>query len=52
MLSKLDASAPYHRWILCGGLGLHAEEVTEKCPMGLNSEEGFTEMDEDGNMAD
>jgi hypothetical protein len=33
-------------------LGLHAEKIAEKRPMGLNSEEGFTKVDEDGNMAD
>jgi hypothetical protein len=33
-------------------LGLHAEEIAEERPMGLNSEEGFTEVNEDGDMAD
>jgi hypothetical protein len=28
------------------------EKVAEKSPMGLNSEEGFAEMDENGDMAD
>jgi hypothetical protein len=46
MLPKLDISTPYHRWIFGGWLGLHAEKIKEKSPMGLNSKEGFTEVDE------
>jgi hypothetical protein len=52
MLPKLDANAPYHRWIFCGGLGLHAEKIAEKGPVGLNSEEGFTQVDENRDVAD
>jgi hypothetical protein len=29
----------------------YAEKITEKSPMGLNSEEGFTEVDENGDVA-
>jgi hypothetical protein len=47
LLSKLDAGAPYNGWILGGGLWFNAEEEAEKIPMGFNSEEGFTEMNED-----
>jgi hypothetical protein len=37
LLSKLDASAPYDRWILGGGLWFHSEEEAEKIPMGFDS---------------
>jgi hypothetical protein len=47
LLSKLDAGAPCNRWILGGGLLFHPEEEVEKIPMGFDSEEGFTKMNED-----
>jgi hypothetical protein len=52
MLPKLDSSAPYCRRVFLGGLGFHAEKIAEKSPMWFNSEESFTEMDENGDMAD
>jgi hypothetical protein len=51
LLSKLDAGAPYNRWIFGGGLWFDSEKEVEKIPMGFDSEEGFTEMDEDCDMA-
>jgi hypothetical protein len=32
-------------------LRLYSEKEAEKIPVGFNTEESFTEMDEDGNMA-
>jgi hypothetical protein len=51
LLSKLDAGAPYNRWIFGGGLWFYSEKEAEKIPMGFNSKEGFTEMDKDCDMA-
>jgi hypothetical protein len=51
LLSKLDAGAPYNRWIFGGGLWFYSEKEAEKIPMGFDSEEGFTEMDKDCDMA-
>jgi hypothetical protein len=51
LLSKLDAGTPYSRWIFGGGLWFYSEKEVEKIPMGFDSEEGFTEMDEDCDMA-
>jgi hypothetical protein len=47
----LDAGAPYNGWILGGGLWFDAEEEAEKIPVRLDSKEGFTEMNKDGNVA-
>jgi hypothetical protein len=41
LLSKLDAGAPYNRWILGGGLWFDSEEEAEKTPVGFNSEKRF-----------
>jgi hypothetical protein len=51
LLSKLDTGAPYNRWIFGGGLWFYSEKEAEKIPMGFDSEEGFTEMDKDCDMA-
>jgi hypothetical protein len=51
LLTQLDAGAPYNRKFFRGGLWLDAEEEAEKIPVGLDSEEGFTEMDKNRNMA-
>jgi hypothetical protein len=51
LLSKLDASAPYNGHILGCGLWFYPEKEVEKIPIGFDSEEGFTEMDEDRDMA-
>jgi hypothetical protein len=51
LLSKLDAGVPYNRWIFGGGLWFYSEKEAEKIPMGFDSEEGFTEMDKDCDMA-
>jgi hypothetical protein len=51
LLSKLDAGAPYNGHIFGCGLWFYPEKQAEKIPMGFDSEEGFTEMDEDCDMA-
>jgi hypothetical protein len=52
LLTQLDAGASYNRKFFRGRLGFDMEEEAEKIPVGLDSEEGFTEMDENGNVAD
>jgi hypothetical protein len=52
LLPKLDASAPYNGWIFGGRLQFYAEEIAKKIPMGFNSKESFTKVDEDCNVAD
>jgi hypothetical protein len=52
LLPKLDASAPYNGWIFGGGLWFYPEKKAEKIPMGFNSMESFTKVDENSNMAD
>jgi hypothetical protein len=51
LLSKLDAGAPYNGQILGCGLWFYPEKEAEKIPVGFDSEEGFTEMDKDCDMA-
>jgi hypothetical protein len=51
LLSKLDAGAPYNGQIFGCGLWFYLEKKVEKIPMGFDSEEGFTEMDKDCDMA-
>jgi hypothetical protein len=51
LLSKLDADAPYNGQILGCGLRFYPKKEAEKIPMGFDSEEDFTEMDEDCDMA-
>jgi hypothetical protein len=52
MLPKLNAGAPYNRWIIGGGLRFHTEEIAEKIPMGFDSKESFTKMNENSNVGD
>jgi hypothetical protein len=52
MLPKLNASAPYDRWIIGGGLRFHTEEIAEKILTGIDSKESFTKMNENSNVAD
>jgi hypothetical protein len=52
LLSTLDAGALYNGWIFGGGLRIYPEKKAEKIPMGFNSKESFTKMDEDSNVAD
>jgi hypothetical protein len=52
MLTKLNASAPYNGWIFGGWLRFYTEEKVEKIPIGFNSKESFTKVDENSNMAD
>jgi hypothetical protein len=52
MLPKLNAGAPYNGWIFGGRLWVYTEEIAEKIPMGFNSKESFTKVDENSNVAD
>jgi hypothetical protein len=52
LLLKLDAGTPYNGWTFGGGLRLYPEKIAEKIPMGFNSKEIFTKVDENSNMAD
>jgi hypothetical protein len=52
LLPKLDAGASYNGWIFGGMLWFYAEKIAEKIPMGFNSKESFTKVDEDSNVAD
>jgi hypothetical protein len=52
LLPKLDAGAPYNGWIFRGKLRFYPKKIAEKIPVGFNSKESFTKMDEDGNVAD
>jgi hypothetical protein len=52
LLAKLDAGAPYNGWIFGGGLRLYLKKIAEKVPMGFNSKESFTKVDENSNVAD
>jgi hypothetical protein len=52
LLTKLNAGAPYNGWIFGGRLRFYMEEIAEKVPMGFNSKESFTKVDENSNVAD
>jgi hypothetical protein len=52
LLPKLDAGAPYNGWIFGGRLWFYPEEIAEKIPMGFNSKESFTKVDENSNVTD
>jgi hypothetical protein len=52
LLPKLNAGAPYNGWIFGGMLRFYTEEIAEKIPMGFNSKESFTKVDENSNVAD
>jgi hypothetical protein len=52
LLPKLNAGAPYNGWIFGGRLRFYMEEIAEKIPMGFNSKESFTIVDENSNVAD
>jgi hypothetical protein len=47
VFAHLDPSFPHYSGIIGAGLGLHSEEFSEKDPMGLDPQEGLTEMYED-----
>jgi hypothetical protein len=51
MLPKLDAGIPYRRWVIGGRFWLDTEKIAKKIPMGFDSEESFTKVDEDRNVA-
>jgi hypothetical protein len=51
LLPKLNAGVPYNGWIFGGRLQFYTEEIAEKIPMGFNSKESFTKMDENSNVA-
>jgi hypothetical protein len=48
----LDPVSPHYSGITGAGLGLHSEEFAEKVPMGLDPQESFAEMHEDGGVED
>jgi hypothetical protein len=50
LLPKLDAGAPYNGWIFLGRLRFYLEKIAEKIPMGFNSKESFTKVDENSNV--
>jgi hypothetical protein len=52
LLPKLDASTLYNGWISGGRLLFYVEEIAEKIPMGFNSKESFTKVNENSNMVD
>jgi hypothetical protein len=52
LLPKLNAGAPYNGWIFGGRLWFYTEEIAEKIPMGFNSKERSTKVDENSNVAD
>jgi hypothetical protein len=43
---------PYNGWIFGGRLRFYTEEIAEKIPMGFNSKESFTKVDENSNVVD
>jgi hypothetical protein len=51
LLSQLDAGAPHYSKFFRGWLGFDAEEEAEQIPVGFDSEKCFTEVDENGNVA-
>jgi hypothetical protein len=52
LLPKLDAGTSYNGWTFGGGLRLYPEKIAKKIPIGFNSEESFTKVDENSNVAD
>jgi hypothetical protein len=52
LLTQLDAGAPCNGKMFRGELRFDAEEEAEKIPEGFDSEESFTEMDKNRNVAD
>jgi hypothetical protein len=50
VFSHLDAGSTDYSWVVSAGLRLQAEEFPEQDPVGLDPHEGFTEMDEDGDV--
>jgi hypothetical protein len=52
LLPKLDAGATYNGWIFGGRLRFYPKNIAEKIPMGFNSKESFTKVNEDNNVAD
>jgi hypothetical protein len=51
VLLQLDADTPNHERLERSRLWFQTEEIPEKSPVRLDSEESFAEVDEDGNMA-
>jgi hypothetical protein len=47
----MDVGAPYHRRVIGARLWLDMKKIAEKIPMGFDSEENFTEVHKNGNMA-
>jgi hypothetical protein len=52
ILAHLDPGSPHYSGVVGTRLGLHSEEFPEKYPVGLDPQEGFAEVNEDGGMED
>jgi hypothetical protein len=50
VFSHLDACSTDYSWVVGARLRLQAEEFPEQDPAGLDPQEGFAEMDEDGDV--
>jgi hypothetical protein len=48
----LDAGSSDYSGVIGARLGLHTEELPEEYPVGLDHQEGFTKVHEDGAMED
>jgi hypothetical protein len=46
------SAPPTTRGVVGAQLGLHAEELLEEYPVGLDPQEGFAKVDEDGGVED
>jgi hypothetical protein len=52
VFAHLDAGPSDYSWVVGVRLGLHAKELLEQHPVGLDPQEGFAEVDEDGDVKD
>jgi hypothetical protein len=52
VLTHLDAGPSDYSWVVGNRLGLHAEELSKQHPVWHDPQEGFGEVDEDGNVKD
>jgi hypothetical protein len=47
VLAHLDVGSSDYSWVVGAWLGLHAKELPEQYPLGLDAQESFAKMDED-----
>jgi hypothetical protein len=52
ILVHLDTGSSNYSGVVGARLGLHAEELPEEYPVGLDAQESFAKMNEDGGMED